>query len=381
MINNKKLTNSKLRIIHIHNDPKFIFKVNNYINPNIDNKIYYINKDDLIGDKFDIVNFEYSMRGAIQLIERCNTDSLVIIYGLDFIKSYIINRLPINVNVIWRLFGFELYGNISTQFYSNLTIDAISNNTNNKSKFGKIYSWLKFYRYWRTRARDEMNRARGRCDLVMTTTNHEYNFIKGIWPDIPPFLQVPYPKFVYEEDNKNIIKKNDIIVGNSRSPYNNHIDIIQIIQNVQLGTNISFTLFFNYGPENQYTDIVIKLVKQIDQIRLIEDFLPIEEFNQIYKEASALIINSYRQLAGNNIITAFQNGVKVYLNEKNVLYKAFLEKGFIISNINTLESDIKTNNYKLTDFEIMHNKKALVNFTKINNLENFHNFLLTRYKY
>lgn len=132
-------------------------------------------------------------------------------------------------------------------------------------------------------------------------------------------------------------------------------------------------LFFNYGSNNYYTDTVRREVNQ-KNIVLLENFLSIENFNKIYDNATALVINSYRQHALGNIFSALLSGTKVYLNKKSSTYKWLKHEGFIISEINELPRDIDNNKIMLTQKEYQHNvncyNQMKANYTNINFIEN-----------
>src|SRR5690606_10843771 len=114
-------------------------------------------------------------------------------------------------------------------------------------------------------------------------------------------------------------KMEEIIVGNSKHVWNNHLDVFRIIKKSKRFDNYKFNLFFNYGVDNDYTEKVRNEANQ-NSFVLIEDFLDIQEFSRVYNTATALVINSYRQHALGNIFTAILNGSKVYLNKKSSTY-------------------------------------------------------------
>jgi dTDP-N-acetylfucosamine:lipid II N-acetylfucosaminyltransferase len=85
-----------------------------------------------------------------------------------------------------------------------------------------------------------------------------------------------------------------------------------------------------------------------------------EEFNNLYLDTIALVINGYRQMAMGNIFEAFKNGTKVYLNEKNIILKWLREEGFLLSSIDDFAFDLKNELIELNENEITHNQNQLI---------------------
>jgi dTDP-N-acetylfucosamine:lipid II N-acetylfucosaminyltransferase len=164
-------------------------------------------------------------------------------------------------------------------------------------------------------------------------------------------------------------------LGNNRSAYNNHLDLLDLIKDSNSKNKYKFLMFFNYGRNNYYADLVRNKANKIEEIEVLEDFLEIEKFNQIYFEASALVINGYRQMAMGNIFTAIKNKTKIYLSTNNVIFNWLKEEGFSVFSIEEFVIDLDNNNIALKEFEILRNQNQLVTFTKKYNQEEFHNSL------
>ena len=167
-----------------------------------------------------------------------------------------------------------------------------------------------------------------RINYIFIISDEEYNFIKKAWPNLPKYIKLPHTYALFKSNQK--IKENDlakpqIVIGNSRGIYNNHIDVIDLIEKYRTKRNYIFTLLFNYGKLSIYTNHIVNKTKNKSYFNLIKNFLTKEEFLNFYENPSALVINSYRQLAWDNIRTAIKNGLKIYLNDKNVHKDFFSE--------------------------------------------------------
>jgi len=91
-----------------------------------------------------------------------------------------------------------------------------------------------------------------------------------------------------------------------------------------------------------------------------------------------LVINSYRQMAGNNIFTALGNGVKVYLNRRNVFYTWMKNEGFMIYTIEDFDADLQNNNLRLTDEITKYHVSQLEKFANKYTIEDFQKEIYNR---
>ncbi len=111
------------------------------------------------------------------------------------------------------------------------------------------------------------------------------------------------------------------------------MDIIEGIRKSQSRSNFDFILMFNYGENSTYTNAVRQIVSTIKEIRILEYFLSLEKFKELFDAADAFVMNGHRQMAMGNILEALQQNIKIYLNEKNLIYAWLKENGFFVFTI------------------------------------------------
>src|SRR5690606_4409853 len=140
--------------------------------------------------------FNYSRKGFLDIIALCKTADSVVLYEMNFPKAYIANRLPRSVIVIWRFFGKELYIKLPEQVFSERTRKALKEGKDSnlylESK-QRLRNFLSVFKY-RAFRRNEINKASfKRADFFLGLSKPEYEFLKNIWQDLPPFLQISMP--------------------------------------------------------------------------------------------------------------------------------------------------------------------------------------------
>lgn len=69
-------------------------------------------------------------------------------------------------------------------------------------------------------------------------------------------------------------------------------------------------------------------------------------------------------MAGFNIFSAFENGTKVYLNNKNVDKNWLINEGFEIFSIEDFEKDLNNDNLKIDSKSAIHNFENFKQFSK-----------------
>jgi dTDP-N-acetylfucosamine:lipid II N-acetylfucosaminyltransferase len=368
---------NKIKIIHVHGDIKFFKLSNSFDSPEFENTIVFIGKKvdyDLITDD-KIVYFERKVFKVDHFVDYCKNADLIVFYAIDIVATRIILALPKNIKIGWRFFGFELYSRCKESFITKntkLLIDEeikievekelIKKRHKNRDSFiinlkQKLHSIL-------FPKKDDFLQAITRCDLFFGLFEEEHNMLKGFFPNLPTFIPISIdalpsisPVLI---DNKVNKKENYILVGNSRNYWNNHFEILEIIKKTKSKVEFKTMLFLNYGYEGIYYKKLLEFAKKLNQVIIIEDFLSIEEFNKLSRNCAALVLNSKRQLAGNNIRKAFEYGTKVYLHENNLFFKYFKDNGFVVFSVSDFEKDYETGNLILDNSSAQNNYQKLL---------------------
>jgi hypothetical protein len=376
----------KIKTIHIHTNESFISSSKIFDGAVFDNTIVFIQRNEtIIKTDSNIVVFGDRDVDIENIVLLCNRSELVVLYDLDLLKSRIALSLSKNTTIIWRFFGYELYSRRPELFKSFLTHKYEGANSTLKKRIKKLLFPVYATCFNRNGYYALSRKAMKRIDIMLGLCVEEYLYLIEKWAFIPVFIRVPnnftiqqtdYPDFSCKYKQQKPI----VIIGNSRVSYNNHIDIIELIEKCKTKSSYSFQLLFNYGDTGEYSNAVRKLVSDKNHFTLIEDFIPKDEFLNFYKDASALVINSYRQMAAANIRMAIQGGTKVYMNNRNA-HKTFLQnEGFRIFSIEDFESDLINNRLQFDENTAIHNIKNIQRFNERYTKQDFQNTLIGKLK-
>ena len=368
------MTKTKLNAIHIHTDLKFLHNTQMFEGAYFTNTSIVLSKNKAA----DVKNTDALLYGTEQedlqrLVDLCTQADLVVLYDLNPIKIKLVLALPKEVKIAWRFFGYELYSKRPDLFKSDLSRKYDKKFfSNNLSRILSRYYNLIFKG---NRIINIDSRVLNRINYFLALSQEEYDFLKFYWPNLPHFIKVPHfylkEKIVEVDFQKKQQPNPVVIIGNNRSSYNNHLDLVEIIENNANKKCYNFTLLFSYGSKGNYAKEVIRKTINKSYFTIINNFLGKEDFTKIYHNASALVINGYRQMAGANIRTALANGVNVYLNHKNA-HKQFLEnQGFKLFSIEDFEADLKNNKLGLDKAAALHNIDNFKRFNEAYTKEDF----------
>ena len=123
-----------------------------------------------------------------------------------------------------------------------------------------------------------------RINFFLCLSQEEYDHLLTRWPDLPVFVRFPISPY-HDAVNDVLAKKKIIILGNNKTYFNNHLDIIEVIESSEKRDQYQFVLLFNYGPETNYSYKVRNAVSGKKYFKIIDSFMPLSEFKELYKNA------------------------------------------------------------------------------------------------
>lgn len=137
--------------------------------------------------------------------------------------------------------------------------------------------------------------------------NHKFFFYENQLPyhQLDPLLQA-----VHKHDNKSIV------VGNSGSPTNNHLDAVQFLEDNRVRANL--VLPVSYG-DSHYISFLKKEIKfSYGDVEFLDRYMPFEEYVKWLASTDGLIMNTFRPQGYGNILMMMYLGKPVYFNARNI---------------------------------------------------------------
>lgn len=353
-----------MKLLHLLSDDKFVdshvvkFDFDGFENVFLylkDKKTYQGSNDALLRH-IKPLSEEY-----LRFVKETEGFDAVITNGLGYYQSLFINQLPSTIKIFWCFFGAEIYNNPrlwkKTDLYAPETLAAIKRN------FGyfflrKIYH-LRFYFKHRKHLHIEIEKAISRCNYFVWYIEEEHQMLNAkLKIDLPEFKPL---SIINRDADLDLIynKRDTILLGNSGSEFNNHLDALKTLREAKCGYEIKIP--FSYGVKDWYKREVSKNLTEGNELRitLIENFVPYKQYMINFEEAKAAIYPSYRQMGLGNIIMCILTGVKIYLSKWNPVFYWLTNAGLKVSTIeDDLTSDIRRNALSLDAETIINNKRA-----------------------
>lgn len=146
---------------------------------------------------------------------------------------------------------------------------------------------------------------------------------------------IPYTNLIYKKSN--LIKskipnlKKRIMIGNSSTRTNNHVEIFNRIHSEIDFSNYEIIVPLSYG-ESTYRDEIVKLGIYLfeDSFVPLLDFLDLQSYENLLSSIDIAIFYNDRQQAMGNIISLISKSIPIYMKKNNPLWSFFIRKGFYI---------------------------------------------------
>ena len=137
-----------------------------------------------------------------------------------------------------------------------------------------------------------------------------------------------YTQFTYGACGENII------VGNSAAPTNNHLDLLPYLTRLNLGSRKVY-LPLSYAGRAKYVSAVHEAYQKElgSSVVGMLDFMPVQDYLAILRSCGVGIYFHERQQALGNIKSLMWNGGKAFLSETSVLYGYFKQLGLHVFSI------------------------------------------------
>ena len=358
-----------MKILHIHSDKKFLYLVACYSNPQIENTIVFLGED--FENSYNIIFYKKNKSAYKEISLLAREYDVVVFMSMCLQHALICTQLPQTIKVIWRFFGGELYPFLQQEILTDKSRKFFKH-----SPLHSTLSCLKNTLLYGASANSIFWQAVGRANYFMCLSKDEYDFLHERFEAIPEFLQAPFRQM--EGIDVCCKKQPTIIVGHSKNIDGNHIDILDLILKSSMSDAYRYILFFSYSEySKEYSEAVLERAIKCRNLKIVEQMLPFEEFNEIQRTSSVLVINAKRQIAMGNIFSAICNGMKVYLHPQNVMYNWFLRHGIKIFSTSDLLDDLEQGNILLSEDVMESNITQYNKLASTYNVLDFQRFLLS----
>ncbi len=361
--------NTEKKVLHISKDEKFIdsaYRWSEVIVPGL-SEFYIISASkDLKYIKETpvkiISNKELFFGPFINNLEKYDA---VILHNLDLIKIILVFFSSKKINFIWIGLGTDYY-----KYIFKKRTDLLLPIT--RSLFTKKNSLIRdrikqvFYQSFLVR------KAINKINYFAPVVEYEHEMVckEQKWFK-PKFVDFNYGTGKIKNNqslNKNYVLGNSILIGNSATYENNHLDFFERIRGFRFNES-ELICPLSYG-RSEYKEIVLKKGEEYfsKKFKGITDFMKFDEYKSLLSSCSIVVMNHIRQQAAGNIMIMISMGAKIYLRKENQLFGYIKGLGYIIFAIEDIKGE-RDFLRKLTADEIEHNKNTMRDLYAIDKFE------------
>ena len=204
-----------------------------------------------------------------------------------------------------------------------------------------------------------------KCAAIINLIPDDYNELSKIFPNDKKHLVGTMPNDprrikLYEKYDKNHeLVLGRIIVGNSATRENHHIEVLKKLEYLK-NENIEIICPLSYG-DKEYAKEVIRVGKEIFKNKFIPltEYMDFEEYLKLLLTCEIGIFNNDRQQALGNIYVLLRYGKKVYIRNNTSMWNNFKNKKIVVYDIDRIGE------YSKNDLFYMDEKTKKSNYMNI----------------
>jgi hypothetical protein len=359
-----------LQIAHLIQDEKFpdmayrafedvIPGCNTFFIPMPRERVRYVSRTPLV----PVGRFAFRRRRFLDLLRQFD---LVVLHALTRFNAEVVARADENINFIWLGMGYDyspwVYGE-----YKNLLKEESA--AYYQAAEGHLGSKL------RRRTKAVMERVvyshrfdRESCirkiGWFAPVLEKEYRIAVRRNPSLfGTFVDWNYAlvsKLVDAELEIETIAGSDILIGNSASITNNHVEAFSYLRNYELPVKSRIFCPLSYGDNAYRRWVIDKGRAQFgERFRPVTEFLGFDDYIELMSRCGVVIMNQMRQQAGGNIAAALYLGAKVFMDPRNLFYNYYKSRGVTVFTIDELKEGASGLGEQLKDKQKIDNRRIM----------------------
>lgn len=359
------------KVLHIFPDDKFFDQVSDFFDSLegiINVYIFLASKDYTFKyikqvDKIKVFNKIALYRNYIS-----STDAdIVYLHSLRDLSVF--KYFSPSIKVIWWSWGYDIYNRpsplskplITIELYKHVTKQLITDS----AKLSP-YKYLK-YTFLKLIVNRKLRKAIHRIDYYTPVLPVEYKLLcQNKFFKAKPFRIDFGPGYCTFNKLHYIKGAGNILIGNSFSPTNNHLDIFPLIKHINIG-NRKYIIPVNYGTGYNISKTQLKNLSGLnsDSVIWLEKYLSLKEYENIFGSVTHAIFGHVRQQAVGNHRMCIASGIKMFFFKDSINYQYYKGMGF---HVYSIEDDLNEENLasNLTYAQAVHNYNLLLSVARDN---------------
>lgn len=257
-----------------------------------------------------------------RLLQKCEAADIVVLHGIDSLKATLVLESGHREKFFGIFFGAELYNErMSGRNYLGEKTQALSRKLEEPTFTGMTRMMYRMLRYRESDRVGEIPDMKSAFKAIpflgdFSMASHMKWVDRGILSDrqkVIPFSYYPL-EFIIPDRN---LRANgpDILLGNSASATNNHLEAFELLSGLCLkGRKVVTPL--SYGSKEYAKAVQKEGEKRLPgSFEAVTDYMPLNEYTAMMSRCGFVVMNHYRSQGIGNLIAALYMGAKVYVND------------------------------------------------------------------
>lgn len=261
-------------------------------------------------------------------------DALVVHYMFPA-WAEIIPEISKSVPVLWSGYGGDYYGTEPDGLLGDQTLALVGRRPSREFTLSRILDARK-----RRRNERALRAAAASSTFFSAPVRADLAVFSSRYPEfVGDYVQLNYASVGPRELGRPGRIGENILIGNSATPTNNHLDVFSSFSTQQLqGQKVFVPL--SYGDTGYYRDAVIAAGRKAfgSDFHPLLEMLPPDEYGEIVKSCGYVAMGHLRQQGLGNIIAALQGGSTLLLERRNPVFHELSSLGFGIAALDSLQS-------------------------------------------
>lgn len=314
---------------------------------------------------FDADRVSVKVIGSGEYFDFLNSSdyNLVVIHGYSEYKQKLVVRGLLKGKVALILWGSELYNRFSRISRHNCLEATARLRRKTFLSSGKLHLLLfenliqPLFIFLKINSLNK--RAFEKLDFVLTNITGDYELLLSEIRTKPALRWFSYYSLsnIIEPELLSEAIGNNILIGNSASYTNNHVEVFEQLKSFPLGSR-KLIVPLSYG-DSKYAKVIEQQGRAFfgENFHPLLQFITLSEYNKILQSCSVIIFNHVRQQGIGNITACLYLGKKVFLRKENSAFAYFRTLGVVIFDMDEL--DEVSLNEALSEADQLTNKQAI----------------------
>ncbi|MFA5993837.1 MAG: TDP-N-acetylfucosamine:lipid II N-acetylfucosaminyltransferase [Parcubacteria group bacterium] len=293
-------------------------------------------------------------------------DCLVVHY-LTRLSARVVMLAPSNITIVWSGWGGDYYSLLEGVVppLMGLGTTRLVRELSQEESFLRRGRNTLGYIYKKLISDPIIMKAIGRVNLFSAPISEDYDLLKSA---LGANFRAEYIQLNYGSVERTFmsgpmnINGQNILVGNSATKENNHVETFELLSQYDLG-NREVIVPLSYG-DTKYRDAIICYGKELlgDHFRPLVEFTTLDKYNSIISRCSIVVMNHKRQQALGNIGTMLYKGAKVFFDKDSIAFQFFKKSGANVFSTEHFKEKRKEVFGSLSEIEQQQNRSALEAF-------------------